>query len=75
MSAKTITRVEEPICVVSTIKGEIRDEQLKRDYYYFLAQKLSKAMLEKGLITADEFNKLAEKNKQKFSPYLAEIMP
>jgi hypothetical protein len=39
-----------------------------------MAQKLVKAMLEKGLISVDEFNKITEKNRKTFSPYLAEIM-
>ena len=51
------------------------DEELKQEYSYYLAQKLLKKMLENDMISADEFNKITEKNRESFSPYLAEIMP
>lgn len=53
----------------------ITDEQLKQDCCYHMAQKILKSMLEKGLVSADEFNKITMKNREIFSPYLAEIMP
>lgn len=40
-----------------------------------MAQKIAKAMLDKGMISIDEFNKISEKNRETFSPYLVEIMP
>lgn len=40
-----------------------------------MAQKILKSMLEKGLVSADEFNKITMKNREIFSPYLADIMP
>lgn len=49
-------------------------EELQREYDYILAQKILKSILEKGLISGDEFNKITELNRQTFSPYLAEIM-
>lgn len=45
-------------------------EELQREYDYYMAQKLLI-----GLISAGEFNKITTKNRQTFSPYLAEIMP
>lgn len=51
------------------------DEELKQEYSYYLAQKLLKKMLDSDMISADEFNKITEKNRKSFSPYLAEIMP
>lgn len=50
-------------------------EELQREYDYYMAQKLLKSLLEAGLISAGEFNKITAKNCQTFSPYLAEIMP
>ena len=52
----------------------ITDEDLIQDYRYYQAQFFLKKMLETGLINIDEFNKITEKNRQTFSPYLAEIM-
>jgi len=50
-------------------------EELQREYSYYMAQKLLKSLLDTGLISEGEFNKITEKNRQTFSPYLAEIMP
>ena len=56
-------------------KAPITQEQLQREYDYVLAQQLLKAMLEKELISIDEFNKITTLNRQSFSPALAQIMP
>lgn len=50
-------------------------EELQREHSYYMAQKLLKSLLDAGLISEGEFNKITEKNRQTFSPYLAEIMP
>ena len=39
------------------------------------AQKIAKNMLELGLISLSEFNKLTEINRETFSPFWVEIMP
>ena len=49
-------------------------EKLQQEYHYILAQKILKSILEKGLISQEEFTKITEKNRQTFSPYLVEIM-
>lgn len=51
------------------------DEDPQRDFDYFVAQQLLKKLLDKGMITSGEFDKITEKNRQTFSPYLSEIMP
>lgn len=56
-------------------KRTISDEQLQREFDYFRAEKILKAMLEKGLINEHEFNKITKLNRKTFSPFLAEIMP
>ncbi len=48
---------------------------LRLEYGYHMAQKLLKSMLDSGMISVDEFNKITERNRRTFSPYLAEIMP
>lgn len=40
-----------------------------------MAQKVLEKMLDTGLISVDEFNRITEKNRQTFSPFLSEIMP
>lgn len=48
---------------------------LQSEYGYHMAQKLLKSMLDNGMVSVDEFNKITERNRRTFSPYLAEIMP
>lgn len=71
---RIVTTITEPESIPVLLKSHITDEQLKREYNYYMAQKILKSMLEKGLISADEFNKITRKNREIFSPYLAEIM-
>ena len=52
----------------------ITQEELQRDYNYYRAQKTAETMLELGLISLSEFNKLTQINRDTFSPFLAEIM-
>jgi hypothetical protein len=50
-------------------------EQMQREVDYVRAQQILTSMLEKGLITLSEFNKITELNRKTFSPLLAKIMP
>lgn len=62
----------------SFIPSEVKkfsDEELQREYGYYLAQKLLTAMLEAGLVSVDEFNKITALNRKSFSPFLTGIMP
>lgn len=74
MDNKIVTTITDIESINEINKTNITNEQLKRDYHYYIAQKILKSMLEKGLISADEFNKITRKNREIFSPYLAEIM-
>ena len=51
------------------------EEELQHEYDYFVAQHILKKLLDMGNISVDVFNKITEKNRQTFSPYLSEIMP
>ena len=72
---RTVTKITEQSQLSVPLKYQMTEEQMRKDYYYCLAQKIIKTMLDKGLISDDEFNKITKKNRQTFSPYLAEIMP
>ena len=49
------------------------DAELKNEYNYLLAEHFTKKLLEKGLISVDEFNKIMAKNQESFSPFFARI--
>ena len=56
-------------------KKPIPQEQLQREVDYIRAQRMLDSMLQSGLISLSEFNKITELNRKTFSPLLAEIMP
>ncbi len=51
------------------------DEELQREFDYYMAQKLLKKLREEDLISEGELDKITAKNRQTFSPYPARIMP
>lgn len=59
----------------SSTPKPIQQTDIEQDYSFFQAQKIAKNMLELGLISLSEFNKLTEINRETFSPFLVEIMP
>ena len=69
-----VTKITDEQQMPILAKKVYTQEELQREYNYILAQKILKSILEKGLISLDEFNKITEKNRQTFSPYLVEIM-
>lgn len=53
---------------------KITFEDMQSDFDYDMAQKLSHTLLEQGLITEEEFERLKKLNICKFKPYLSELM-
>lgn len=73
---KKVTKISDEVIDKSTTAlKRVSQEQLKREFDYFRAEKLLSKMLGKGLITEVEFNKIDALNRQTFSPFLKEIMP
>ena len=55
--------------------GYFTQERIQGDLDYCRAQAIAKKMLDNGLISMTEFNKLNAINRETFSPLFAEIMP
>ena len=55
--------------------GYFTQELIQGDLDYKRAQAIAKTMLDSGLISVAEFNKLTAINRETFSPLFAEIMP
>ena len=55
-------------------KKPISQEQLQCEVDYIRAQKILDSMLQNGLISLSEFNKLTLLNRKTFSPFYVEIM-
>lgn len=49
------------------------DTELQNEYNYILAENFTKKLLDKELISEDEFNKIIEKNVAVFSPLFSRI--
>jgi nicotinic acid phosphoribosyltransferase len=72
---KKVMKISDGVIDESIELKKMSQEQLKREFDYIQAEKLLRKMLQKGLITEAEFNKIEALNRQSFSPFLAEIMP
>ena len=68
---KITTPAEAP---VHAAEHRLTDKQFYDEINYHRAEKLTKKMLEKGLITADECDKILAESRKIFVPYLAEIL-
>ncbi|WP_317368356.1 SHOCT domain-containing protein [uncultured Tyzzerella sp.] len=49
-------------------------EAMQKDFEYEMAQKLTRSLYEKGIISVDEMHRIQVLNKKKFSPFYAEII-
>jgi len=56
-------------------KKLIPQDQLQREFDYMRAQMILENLIQKGLISELEFNKITKLNRQSFTPALAQIMP
>lgn len=52
----------------------ISEEQMQNEFDYMMAQQMLKNMLENGLISLAEFDKISALNLEIFSPELVSIM-
>jgi hypothetical protein len=59
----------------SVPSGYFTQERIQGDLDYKRAQAIAKTMLDSGLISVAEFNKLTAINRETFSPLFAEIYP
>ncbi|MEQ6390344.1 SHOCT domain-containing protein [Bacillaceae bacterium S4-13-58] len=70
-----ITRITEQNPLITSEQKPLCPEQLQREFDYYRAEKLLRKMLEKGLLSDEEFNKIMLLNRKSFSPILAQLMP
>lgn len=53
---------------------EMSDEAMQQDIAYRISEIISHDLLEKGLITEEEYKRLSALNKESYSPYLKELI-
>lgn len=64
-----------PDGIMNTEVPKPTNEEMQNEYNYYLAEQLTKKLLDDGLISIDEFDKIMAKNRQSFSPFISKIIP
>ena len=70
-----VTKVTDGFQNQTAERKRFTDEELQKEFDYYMAQKLLKKLREADLISEGELDKITAKNSQSFSPSLARIMP
>jgi len=73
MQVKQITEL--PTSQFAANRKPVTEERLQCEYDYYRSLKLLQKMLNAGLITQEEFEKIDRRNRQSFSPFGVELMP
>ena len=50
------------------------DAEMQNEYNYNLAEQMTRKLLDKGLISDEEFDKIMAKNRLSFSPFISKII-
>ena len=50
------------------------DAEMQNEYNYILAEQMTSKLLDKGLISDEEFDKIMAKNRLSFSPFISKII-
>ena len=63
-----VTKITSPEQLQSSPSERMTNEQLQNEYNYIRAEQITRKMLEKGLISAGEYDRIMTENRQLFSP-------
>lgn len=69
-----VTKLEDVDSIQYNKSEKLSETALKNEHDYLVAESITKKLLEKGLVTQTEFEKIMAKNLKTFLPFLAEIM-
>lgn len=61
-------------CPIKGKTEQMTEEQLQKEYDFYIAESIVAMLHREGKITDDELDKISALNRQKLSPKLAEIM-
>ena len=50
------------------------NEEMQNEYNYSLTEQMTRKLLDRGLISVDEFDKIMAKNRRSFSPFISKIL-
>ena len=69
-----VTKITSPTETAMPAAHRLTEKQLYDEINYYRAEKLTKKMLEKGLITSEEHDRILAEARKIFVPFLAELM-
>ncbi len=69
-----VTQITSPADAPSPVPHRLTEKQFYNEINYHRAEKLTQKMLEKGLITSDEYGRILAEARRIFVPYFAEIL-
>ena len=70
-----VTKITSPEQLQSSPSERMTNEQLQNEYNYIRAEQITRKVLEKGLISAGEYDRIMAENRRVFSPYRADLYP
>lgn len=60
---------------VSRKASAVTDDEMKREYEYYMANKMTKKLFDEGMITKEEYENIRREHARNFMPELAPLMP
>ena len=69
-----VTKITSPAETKAPAAHRLTDKQLYDEINYHRAEKMTKKMLDKGLITSEEYDKILAEARKIFVPFLAELL-
>lgn len=66
--------IKDPVINLQVAPRTMTRESMQKDFEYEMAQKLTRKLQEKGMISIEEMNRIIELNKEKFFPFYAELI-
>ena len=69
-----VTKITAPAGKVVAVAHKISKEQMHNEINYYRAEKLTRKMLEEGLITIDESDRILAEARKIFVPIMAELL-
>ena len=69
-----VTKITTPAEKNMPATHRLTEEQMYNEINYYRAEKMAKKMLDKGLISTEEYDRILAEIRQIFVPFLAELM-
>lgn len=66
--------IKDPVVNLQVAPRVMTQKAMQKDFEYEMVQKLTRSLCEKGIISVDEMNRILALNKEKLSPFYADIL-